>query len=58
MELAREAYTTGINKGSDMARKLFEEVYTWVHTKYAKQLEKVDVNRSRKDSLERFETGT
>ena len=57
MELAREAYTTGITKGSDTAQKLFEEVYTWVHTKYTKQLEKLDVNRSRKDSLERFETG-
>ncbi len=57
MELAREAYTTGITKGSDTARKLFEEVYTWVHTKYAEQLEKFNVKRARKDSLERFETG-
>jgi len=57
MELAREAYTSGVTKGSDTAQKLFEEVYTWVHMKYAKQLEKVNVNRSRKDSLERFETG-
>jgi hypothetical protein len=57
MELVREAYTTGITKGSDTARKLFEEVYTWVRTKYAKQLEKVNVSGFRKDSLERFETG-
>ena len=57
MELARDAYTTGITKGSDTAQKLFEEVYTWVHTKYAEQIEKVNVKRARKDSLERFETG-
>ena len=57
MELAREAYTTGPTKGSDTAQKLFEEVYTWVHAKYAEQLEKVNVMWARKDSLERFETG-
>jgi Fanconi-associated nuclease 1 len=57
MELARDAYTTGITKGSGTAQKLFEEVYTWVHMKYAEQVEKVNVKRFRKDSLERFETG-
>lgn len=57
MELARDAYTTGITKGSGTAQKLFEEVYSWVHTKYAEQLEKFNVNMARKDSLERFETG-
>ena len=57
MELARDAYTTGIAKGSDTAQQLFEEVYTWVHIKYAEQLRKVNVKRFRKDSLERFETG-
>ena len=57
MELARDAYTTGITKGSDTAQKLFEEVYPWVHARYAEQLEKFNVKRARKDSLERFETG-
>ena len=57
MELARDAYTTGITKGSDTAQQLFEEVYTWVHIKYAEQLRKVNVKRFRKDSLKRFETG-
>ena len=57
MELARDAYTTGITKGSDTAQKLFEGVYTWVHTKYSEQIEKVNVKEARKDSLERFETG-
>jgi len=57
MELAREAYTTGLTKGSAAVQKLFEEVYTWVHAKYMEQLEKFNVEMSRKDSLERFETG-
>ena len=57
MELARDAYTTGTTKGSDTAQEPFEEVYAWVHTKYAEQLEKVNAERARKDSLERFETG-
>ena len=54
MELARDAY---IAHGSDTAQTLFEEVYTWVHARYAEEVDKVDMKRSRKDSLERFETG-
>ena len=57
MELARDAYSTGTTKGADTVQKLFEEIYTWVHVKYAEQLEKVNVKGVRKDSLERFETG-
>jgi hypothetical protein len=57
MEVAREAYTTGPTKGNDTAQKLFVEVYTWVRAKYAEQQEKFNVKMSRKDTLERFETG-
>jgi hypothetical protein len=57
MELAREAYLCGMVRGSDGSQKLFDDVYCWVHEKYAEQLENIDVTRSRKDSLERFETG-
>jgi len=57
MELARDAYSIGTTKGSDTVQKLFEEIYAWVHMKYAEQLEKASVKEFRKDSLERFETG-